>query len=153
MLETAEPSRTGIEGISRPRDDLHALLVAMHGWNGGFTRLRDLLDAVLLASVSSVPVAETADRLGLGRFWRWTLRLAESELFGYRSTMARIVARAVVPRDLTIVAEKRSRMIAPYLVAGPIRVTRGHFQELRQSREARAPEPTHDSARDRSEKS
>ena len=45
VFATAEPSRTPFDGILRPRDDLHALLLALHGWKSGFGRLRDLFDA------------------------------------------------------------------------------------------------------------
>jgi hypothetical protein len=137
ILSTAEPSRTDIEGILRPRDDLHALLMAMHGWKGGFTRLRDLFDALLLAAVSEVPVEETAARLGLTRFWRWTSRIAENALLGRSAGPSRFVARVLVPGGRTRAERKRVRLVAPYLVANPIRVTRGHLAEYRLGQEAR----------------
>ncbi|MBA2282231.1 MAG: nucleotidyltransferase family protein [Acidimicrobiia bacterium] len=137
FFETAQPSRTGIEGVRRPRDDLHALLMAMHGWIGGFARLRDLLDALLLASVSAVPVAETAAELGLRRFWTWTERIAEAELLGRASPLTRGVTRALVPRRAGRSARTRTRVLAPYLVANPIAVTRGHAADYRLGREAR----------------
>ncbi len=129
LLATAEPSRTGISGIQRPRDDLHALLLALHGWIGGFTRMRDLFDALLLASVSEVPVEETASALGLARFWRWTVRFAESQLLGRSSGGTALAMRIVVPQPHAWAAEKRARILAPYLVANPIRITKGHLSD------------------------
>lgn len=137
ILETAEPSRTGIAGIDRPRDDLHALLLALHGWKGGFTRLRDLVDALLLAEVSEVPVEDTAAALGLSRFWRWTRRIVDIEIFGRSGGASRAIARAIVPNGTHLAGRRRARVLAPYLVAGPITVTRGHLDELRLGRAAR----------------
>lgn len=139
ILTTAEPSRTGIAGIQRPRDDVHALLMAMHGWKGGFTRLRDLFDALLLASVSEVPVEDTAAELGLTRFWRWTTRFAETALLGRSTALSRRVAQVILPTGHTLAERKRVRLLAPYLVANPVRVTRGHLAEFRLGREARRP--------------
>jgi hypothetical protein len=137
LFETAEPSRTGIEGVRRPRDDLHALLMAMHGWIGGFGRLRDLFDALLLASASAVPVADTAAELGLRRFWTWTERIAAAELLGQASPLTRAVTRALVPRRVGRSIRTRARVLAPYLVANPIAVTRGHAADYRLGQEAR----------------
>jgi hypothetical protein len=144
FFESAQPSRTGIEGIRRPRDDLHALLMAMHGWKGGFGRLRDLFDALLLASVSSVPVTETAAELGLRRFWAWTERIAEAELLGRASPLARAVTRALVPRRPGRSTHKWSRVLAPYLVANPIAVTKGHTADYRLGQDARRRPTPHD---------
>ena len=92
IFATAEPSRTGVAGLQRPRDDLHALLLALHCWKGGFGRLRDLLDALLLSNASEVPVEETAAQLGLAGLWRWTLRFADDRLFGHGSSASRASA-------------------------------------------------------------
>lgn len=144
FFDSAQPSRTGIEGIRRPRDDLHSLLMAMHGWIGGFGRLRDLFDALLLASVSSVPVADTAAELGLRRFWTWTERIAEAELLGRASPLTRAVTRALVPRRPGRSTRTRTRVLAPYLVANPIAVTKGHAADYRLGQEARRPATPHD---------
>lgn len=139
VLETAEPSRTGIEGIMRPRDDLHALLMALHCWKGGFTRLRDLFDALLFASQSQVPVDRTAATLGLGRVWRWTVRFAESELLGLSTPLTRAASRAVLPRRAGLTDRKRTRILSPFLAVDPVRALRGHAIEYRLGREARRP--------------
>jgi len=139
VLDTAEPSRTGTPALLRPRDDIHALLMALHCWKGGFVRVRDLFDALLLAEASAVSVDSTARSLGLGRFWTWTRRFAESELFGHATTRTRAVARLVVPQVASTRSQRtRSRLIAPYLVKGPVRVTRAHVDDYRLGRAARA---------------
>jgi Uncharacterised nucleotidyltransferase len=138
ILETAEPSRTGIVGVSRPRDDVHALLIALHCWKGGFTRLRDLLDALLLDSVSAVPVEGTAKELGLGRMWRWTQRLAAAQLLGESSAATRVVGSVLLPRRFGVVDRNRTRLVAPYLVTSPWTATRAHAGDIRLGRQARS---------------
>ena len=137
ILETAQPSRTSIPGVLRPRDDLHALIMALHCWKGGFTRTRDLFDALLLAGASDVPVERTAAEWGLARVWRWTVRFAELQLFNTGSRRTRLLAGLLLPRRHGIADRRRVRLLAPYLVANPIRVTKGHIAEYRLSREAR----------------
>ena len=136
IIDTAEPSRTGIDGVLRPRDDVHALLMAMHCWEGGFTRLRDLFDALLLAASSEVPVEATAESLGLRRFWRVTERLAESQVLGEPARRVPL-QRWIVPTKPGIDQRTKSRLIAPYTVCNPLRVTAAHARALRLSREAR----------------
>ena len=137
IFETAEPSRTGVPGLLRPRDDVHALLVALHGWIGGMRRSRDLLDALLLATVSPVPVEETAAGLGLARFWRWTVRFAEAELQGRTDRATDAAHRIVFAGSSSALAERWTRVVAPYLTATPWRVTRGHLYDYSIVREAR----------------
>jgi Uncharacterised nucleotidyltransferase len=141
VIETAEPSRTGIAGVWRPRDDVHAVLLALHAWKGGFTRQRDLYDAVLLAASSEIPVERTAGQLGLGRCWAWTLRFAEALILDRADLRTRAVTGAVLPRRAGVTQRKRVRIVAPYLVAGPVRVTRGHLAERRLGKAARAVGP------------
>jgi Uncharacterised nucleotidyltransferase len=137
VIETAEPSRTGIGGVWRPRDDVHAVLLALHAWKGGFTRQRDLYDAVLLAAASEIPVERTAGQLGLGRCWAWTLRFAEALILDRADRRTRAMASALLPHRAGVTDRKRVRLVAPYLVAGPVRVTRGHLAERRLGKEAR----------------
>ena len=121
----------------RPRDDLHALLLALHCWKGGFSKIRDLLDALLLAAVSERDVAGTAADLGLERMWRWTMRLAESELLG-RSSRPVTALRKVLSFDRPERRyHKRTRLLMPYLVANPMRVTSGQVRDYRLGQEAR----------------
>lgn len=138
LFDTAEPSRTGLDGVMRPRDDLHALLIALHGWKGGFTRLRDLFDAVLLASVSAHDVRTTARELGLTRLWRRTIELVDTALLGEPSTRGRALVRMLVPRHSNAGLQRDlRRVLVPYLVASPVRVTATHVADVRLGRAAR----------------
>lgn len=141
IFDTAEPSRTGIPGLQRPRDDVHALLMAMHCWKGGFARVRDLFDALLLASVSPVPVGDTAEDLGLQRFWQLTVRLSEAVLFGTSTRATRSLVRLLVPQAPSRSQSTRARLFAPYLVKDPVRVTRSHLADYRLGRDARQSVP------------
>ena len=137
ILETATSSRTGIEGILRPRDDLHALILAMHAWKAGFTRLRDLHDTVLLAATSSTDVADTAEDLGLGRFWRWTMKITDT-LLTDRRAMSPSLARLILPRNPGRRDHRRVRVVSPLLVTSPVQVARGLVTEYRIGQRARS---------------
>jgi hypothetical protein len=137
VFSTAEPSRTEVSNVMRPRDDIHALLIALHCWKSGFARLRDLFDALLLAEASILPVSETASELGLGRFWKSTVAIAETELLGRPPRGLGRLNRIVHVRDARTQARRRLRVVAPYLVAGPIRVTRAHVRDFQLGRDAR----------------
>lgn len=138
IFATAEPSRSGIPGILRPRDDLHALLIALHCWKSGFARLRDLYDALLLEAVSDRPVQDVASELGLARLWTATTQLAHALLLGEHNKATRTLDRVIDIRRLGRHGNKRTRLIAPYIVAGPVRVSRGHLRDYRIGNEARS---------------
>ncbi len=122
IFETAQPSRTGIEGTLRPRDDIHALLLALHCWKGGFTRLRDLFDALLLDSMIGNCTSATAGSMGLDRFWDRTVVLASETHLAMRSTdTPSWTTRAIVGHGAN---HRRMRsVVAPFYVVGPIRAT------------------------------
>lgn len=132
---TARPSRTGREGLLRPRDDVHALLMAMHAWSGGFTKLRDLFDMCLLAVGSEVPVERTARDLGLERCWRLTQRLARSVLLG--EPPPPLLQRIARPDTTGIERRRTVRLVAPFVVAPPWRVAASHLRAARLARSAR----------------
>ncbi len=136
VFATAQPSRTGIDGVLRPRDDVHALLLTLHCWKSGFTRLRDLFDAMLLAAASQVAVEETASALGLRRLWRVSVRLADSTLFGDEARASRL-ERWMLPRSLGIKDRRRIRLVSPYFAVNPLTVTTSHAREVLVSRRAR----------------
>lgn len=135
LLATSQASRTGIEGVHRPRDDLHALLLALHCWKGGFARRRDLLDALLLGASSDIPVSTTAAQLGLAAFWRWTVRFSEALLLGAGDGTTRRLLRASGADRAE--GARRARLLAPLLVTGPAVVARGHLKDYRHRRSAR----------------
>jgi hypothetical protein len=138
LMATAEPSRTGFEGVLRPRDDIHALVLALHAWKSGFTRPRDIYDALLLAVRSDIPVERTAAMFGLERCWRWTIEFGRVIFLDSRGARPSI-ARMVLPRSDGIQDRRRVRLTTPFLVAGPLRVVRGHITEYRLGRQARRP--------------
>lgn len=137
VTEECAPSRTGIDGIMRPRDDLHAIVMALHCWKGGFTRLRDLFDSLLLAAVADRDVAETADSMGLGRMWALSVRIAHHHLYGEPDRGAELVTRTLLPRRAGISDRTRTRVLLPFLVANPVRVTQSHLAERRLGAAAR----------------
>ena len=141
VISTAQRSRTGIDGLLRPRDDVHALLIALHCWKAGFARLRDIFDAMLLAAVSDVPVEATASRLGLHRTWAATIAVGDHFLIGGRkmnrfNPLTQLADPCRPPHGRTY-----ARVIAPYWVANPVRVTRAHTDDYRLSLAARRPSP------------
>ena len=84
FFDTALSSRTGIDGLSRPRDDFHTLIVAWHFWRDGAHRLRDLIDLHQLAKLSSDDdLSALASQLGVGTMWRRT-RAALDVFEGHR---------------------------------------------------------------------
>ncbi len=137
IFDTAQPSRTGVEGVLRPRDDVHALLMAMHCWKGGFTRQRDLFDAMLLAAHSDEGVEAMAASLGLRRFWRVTTRLAESVLFADDSKRVPM-QRWIIPTANGIHQRARSQIVAPYLAVNPLRTSVTHARAWRAGRRLRS---------------
>jgi hypothetical protein len=136
VFETAQPSRTGIDGVLRPRDDVHALLLTMHCWKSGFTRLRDLFDATLLAATSDHDAEETARSLGLRRVWNLSMRLADSTLFGVESRASGL-ERWMTPRSPGVKDRRRIRLMSPYLAVNPVTVTVSHARDVLFSRRAR----------------
>ncbi len=79
IIAQARPSRTGLDGVMRPRDDHHAVLVAWHYWRDGAHRARDLVDLHLLRQRSTgKAIQSTADSWGVGRVWRNTERLLDA---------------------------------------------------------------------------
>jgi hypothetical protein len=133
----APPSRTGVDGLLRPPDDVHALLMALHCWKGGFVRLRDAYDAVLLASVSESDVESAAESLGLGAMWRWTIRFIDTELLRSGRPSHRLAARLALPGEAGVSGRRRARLLAPFLCNGPVAVVRSHATEYRLGRSAR----------------
>ena len=140
IFETAQPSRTGIEGALRPRDDVHALLLALHCWKGGFNRLRDLFDAQLLAAAWPGSVGVVADELGLSRFWRTSARLTDEFVFGMTGQQLRL-RRWFIPDDPKRQTRVWSRIAAPYLAAHLVTVTASHMRDLGVSAHRRVNRP------------
>lgn len=82
LFAAAEPSRTGIDGVTRLAPAHHALVVAAHAWsNSPLSRLRDLLDIHLIAREAGPgEVAAAARAWNMERVWRTTREAAASML-------------------------------------------------------------------------
>ena len=79
LFAEALPSRTGVEGVLRPRDDHHAVVVAWHYWRDGAHRGRGLIDLHLLRQrTTDEMIADTAERWGVGRLWRQTQKVLDA---------------------------------------------------------------------------
>ena len=137
LFSAALASRTGIPGLTRPRDDHHALIMALHYWKSGLTRQRDLLDALLFAAAADRSVEDTAAELGLARVWNITVQLAEYQLLGEPNRIASILSSGPLARKSRITGHSRARLVIPYLAANPMRVTKGHWTEFQLGRAAR----------------
>lgn len=74
LLETAVPSRLGVDGVEALEPAAHGVCVAVHSWSDRpFARRRDLTDIDLLLETGAT--AARADRLaadwGVARIWAW----------------------------------------------------------------------------------
>jgi hypothetical protein len=79
VIAQSRPSRTGIDGVMRPRDDHHVLIVAWHFWRDGAHRARDLVDLHLLRQqTSDGDIEATADAWQVGKVWRATRVLLDA---------------------------------------------------------------------------
>ncbi len=83
LLELAQPSATGIEGLLAPTPPAHAVLLAAHSWaHAPLRRLLDLIDVLLvLEHDQDRGVARSlACQWGLGRVWSTTIAAADALL-------------------------------------------------------------------------
>ena len=80
---------------------------------------------------------EAAASLGLTRLWNLTVRLARLNLFGEQDRTATILSSSLFQGRSRLVGQPVGRLVLPYLVAGPVRVTRSHWTEYRLGRNAR----------------
>jgi hypothetical protein len=79
IIAQSRPSRTGIDGVMRPRDDHHVVMVAWHFWRDGAHRARDLVDLHLLRQqTSDRDIEATADVWEVGNVWRATRVLLDA---------------------------------------------------------------------------
>ena len=84
IFAAAVPSALGIEGVSAPRRDHHALLLAAHAWrHQPLHLLRDLLDIAAVAEgIAERELRQTAERWGIGRLWRTTWAAVGAVFYG-----------------------------------------------------------------------
>lgn len=107
VIAQSRPSRTGIDGVLRPRDDHHVVLVAWNYWRDGACRARDLVDLQLLRQrTTDEDVRATANDWGVGRIWEATSVLLDA-LEGDQKTLP-WAHRALL--DLEPVSHRRRRL-------------------------------------------
>ena len=84
LLEGAEPSAAGVEGVLVPALERHVLVVAAHAWmHGPLQRLRDLLDVALLAREAERREVERVARAwGMTKLWRTSAAIADALFLG-----------------------------------------------------------------------
>jgi hypothetical protein len=98
LIAQSRPSRTSADGIMRPRDDHHLLIIAWHYWRDGAHRGRDLIDLHLLRQqVPDEITGATAEAWNVARLWKRTQSLLD----------------AVANRDQASPAEKRLLELEP----------------------------------------
>jgi Uncharacterised nucleotidyltransferase len=118
ILEAAEPSVVGVEGISAPRRLHHALLLAAHAWSHvPLQTLRDLVDvAALAAGEERAELDRLAAAWDIRRIWR-TTRQAMDALFsgGPRPAALRIWARHLnAVRERTVFEDHLQAALHPF---------------------------------------
>lgn len=133
IFEAAVPSLLGIDGISAPRAEHHALMLAAHAWeHEPLGRLRDLIDVAAVAGeADETELAQSARRWGVDRIWRTTAEASAALLDGGPPPMAlRVLGRHLLPvRERTVLENHVLRWLYPFWEL-PLR------QALRRSRGA-----------------
>ena len=128
IFAAAVPSALRIEGVSAPRPDHHALLLACHAWrHGPLERLRDLLDVAVVADqVPRADLDELARRWGVERLWRTTRTAIDALLLGERRGIPLRVWAAHLPaaRDRTVLENHLQRWLSPFSAMPPGRAVR-----------------------------
>jgi hypothetical protein len=117
LFEAAVPSRSGVDGIQRLPDSMHALALAAHSW--AHLPLRRLLDLVDIAAVADgVPRDELvglAERWGIGRIWNTSLAVTEEVLLAGGATSAGALwgRHLAAARDRTVFESHLERWLSP----------------------------------------
>ena len=90
IFEAAVPSSLAVDGISAPRAEHHALMLAAHAWgHEPLGRLRDLIDVAAVVEIADeTELARSAKRWGMDQVWRTTAAASAALLEGGRTPMA-----------------------------------------------------------------
>jgi hypothetical protein len=90
IFEAAVPSALAIDGISAPRPEDHALMLAAHAWgHEPLGKLRDLIDVAAVADLADeAELARSAKRWGMERIWRTSAEAEAAVLGSGRTPMA-----------------------------------------------------------------
>jgi hypothetical protein len=123
IINSAQPSRLGVEGVLAPRPAQHALLLATHAWaHEPLLRARDLLDVLVMsAQADTDEIERTARRWGIRRLWRTTYGVA-GEIFGSRgkTLAARLWARHLLElRERTVLENHVQAWLSGYWALPP----------------------------------
>jgi Uncharacterised nucleotidyltransferase len=106
IFAASRPTQLGIEGVSAPRPDHHALILAAHAWRDvALDTLRDLIDiAAVSDGLDRNELDAAARRWGIGRIWQQTQRTIDALFFdGRRTFPLRTWARHIVEvRERTV---------------------------------------------------
>lgn len=120
LLDHAEPSRTGIDGLLAPRPSVHAVIVAAHAWRHcPFRSVLDLLDEELLlvGDGNRDAASAVAAELGLRRLWNAEREVGDAIFHG--GPPVRRLARPFA-RDLTSCSERSATKVVAAVAAGPL---------------------------------
>ncbi len=129
LLEAAQPSALGVDGVSAPDTLHHALLVAAHAWRDEpLQTLRDLIDVAALAtSLDERELDRMAGAFDLNRIWRTTRRAADALFYDGKPTVPlRLWARHLrTVRERTVFESHLERWLHAYWeVPAPAAVAR-----------------------------
>jgi len=117
ILDAAEPSRLGVDGILAPARHHHAVLLAGHSWT--HEPLRRLIELIDIAAVTDgtgrMEICELARRWGCERLWRTTELAVDAVLYGAAPSVAlRTWARHLYDaRERTILETRVLRFAGP----------------------------------------
>ena len=116
IVAAAQPCVLGIDGISAPRPDHHAVLLAVHAWaHGPLDRIGPLADvAFMLDACTREAAARVARAWGVSHIWRATTRAIDELLT--REPAARIpVWKRHIPRarERTVFEAHVTRIVGP----------------------------------------
>ncbi|MGH3011329.1 MAG: nucleotidyltransferase family protein [Gaiellaceae bacterium] len=136
LLEGAEPSASGVEGVLAPAPERHVLVVAAHAWmHGPLQRLRDLLDVALLAQkADQSEVERVAQAWDVLKLWRTTAAIADALFLGEPAPRAlrgwaKNLAEA---RERTVLEQHLARWRCWYDAFPPPLAARATLHELRE---------------------
>ncbi len=135
LVETAVPSRLGVDGLLTLEPARHAVSLAAHAWaHVPLSRIVHLVDiAAMSAEVDRSELDEVASGWGVGRVWRVTSRAVDGLLFGRtRPLSGRSWARHLWHvRERTVLDRHLQRWLSPYWGLPPRRALGLTATELR----------------------
>jgi hypothetical protein len=145
LLQGAEPSASGVEGVLAPALERHVLVVAAHAWmHGPLQRLRDLLDVALLArEADRREVERVAQTWEISKLWQTTAAVADALFLGEAPPRAlRGWAKNLAEvRERTVLEQHLARWRGWYDAFPPPLAARATLHELRDDL---TPEPGED---------